>query len=228
VMPVTFVDGSSAELVFPNGLGLGDMGALMFTAGGLGNVDRGIDFRYGDGSCLMGDGPTQVYEGAGGTRVETWVGPPECLDGGHLVYRFGDWFVGVRTDRLIEAERGEWARNLGGSETEDGFLVLRAIAPLFLQKAGEPEGPEILLQAKGGNPFIRFFPGPCQPDPAEGEESTTLPDGVTVSFSRIGKDWFADWCEDGTIRIQVNYATREYAEAAARDLRVRKVRLADS
>lgn len=147
----------------------------------------------------------------------------------HLVYRFGDWWVAVRTfqDRLSDSERRLWARNVTGRQTIDGFLVLEAIPHLVLQEAGEHGGPEILLQAEGGSPFIRLFPGPCEPDPGEGEESRTMPDGTMATFSHIGKDWFADWCEDGSMRIQVDYATREYAEAAAVRLRVRNVRLAD-
>lgn len=227
-MPLTFVEGSTAEVVFERRLGLTEIGGLMFTSGGLGRVDRTLDFRYGDGSAFMHRGPLEVYEGAGESRVELWEGPRGGLEGAHLVYRFGDWFVGVSNDRLTKAETRAWARDLRGRQTREGFLVLQATAPLVLQEAGEHGGPEILLQAEGGDPFIRFFPGTCEPDPFEGEQARTMPDGVMVSFSRIGKEGFADWCEDGAMRIQVDYATREYAEAAAQGLRVRNVELAET
>lgn len=43
-MPLTFVDGSTAEVVFPESLGLQGMRVQAFTAGGLEGVDRTINF----------------------------------------------------------------------------------------------------------------------------------------------------------------------------------------
>lgn len=40
--------------------------------------------------------------------------------------------------------------------------------------------------------------------------------------------WLATWCEDGLMDIQIDYATQEFAEAAAKGLRVREISLADA
>ena len=53
VMPLTFVDGSSAEAVAPPNLGIQDMSAAIYTSGGLGSVDRTMDFRYLNGSSFI-------------------------------------------------------------------------------------------------------------------------------------------------------------------------------
>jgi hypothetical protein len=62
-----------------------------------------------------------------------------------------------------------------------------------------------------------------------------MDDGTKVSFSRIEdgrsgieNDWFADWCEDGLMRIQVGYSNQDFATAAAAGLRARGISLANA
>lgn len=236
VMPLTFVDGSSAELVAPLDLGIQDMAAAIYTSGGLGGVDRTIDFNYGDGSVLMHEGPINAYEGVDGSTVELWKPDPGTPAGcPNLVYRFGDWFVGVRTcqDELTESEEEDWARLLRGEVTERGFLVLSSEDPLVLQETGGHEGPEMILGYEGAN-WIELSPGECDPAkiPDEGD-IRSMADGTRVSFSRIGGadskieyNWFAEWCEDGSMRVQIAYAYKDFVEAAAEGLRLRNIVLA--
>lgn len=112
-MPLVFLDGSSATLVAPASFGVQDMTVSIYTSGGLMGIDRTIDFRYRDGSSFMLEGPLETYEGARGSTVELWhphpEHPAECPN---LVYRFGDWFVRVRTcqGELSQQERESWAR----------------------------------------------------------------------------------------------------------------------
>jgi Tol biopolymer transport system component len=238
VMPATFLDGSTAEIVFPEALGLQDMRAQIFTAGGLEGVDRTINFLYGDPSSLRHSGPTETYGGHDGQPVEVWKPAPRTYGCPNLVYRFGDWFVGVRTcqGELSESEKADWARSLVGHQTEDGFLVLEAVPPLVLQRTGGHEGPELMLFGDGAHhPMIEFEPGRCDPDdvPDEGD-IRTMGDGTEVSFSRIEdgrsgieNDWFATWCEDGLMSIQVGYATENFAKSAAESPRARDILLAD-
>lgn len=87
----------------------------------------------------MHEGPVPVYEGANGSEVELWHRAPEMPAGcPNLVYRFGDWFVGVRTcqGELSEPDRRAWARLLDGDVTRDGSLVLSATNPLRLRQLG--------------------------------------------------------------------------------------------
>lgn len=230
IMPLTFVDGSTAEVVFPEPLGLRGMSAQVFTAGGLGRVDRTINFLYGDASYFRYSGPLETYEGHDGEPVEVWKPAPRTYECPNLVYRFGDWFVGVRTcqGQLSESEKNEWARSLIGHRTEDGFLVLDAVPRLVLQRTGRHEGPELIL-TRGNTHFIEFEPGRCDPDdvPDEGD-IRTMDDGTLVSFSvDVHGQWLATWCEDGLMVIQIDYATQDFAEAAAEGLRVRGISLVE-
>lgn len=237
VMPLVFVDGSSADAVSPPELRVQDMAAAIYTSGGLDGVDRTIRFLHGSGTSLMHEGPLDSYEGSEGSTVELWR-PVEDDPAGcpHLVYRFGSWFVGVRTcqDELSEAEREQWARLLTAKITSGGFLVLRANDPLQLQETGGHEGPELILGMGGAN-GIELEPGSCDPAqlPDEGD-IRTMADGTRVSFSRIGGadskieyNWFASWCEDELMSVQVSYAYKDFAEAAAEGFRLEKIVLAD-
>jgi hypothetical protein len=212
------------------GPGLAGNARTGFTAGGLGGVDRTISFLYRDASPFRYSGPLETYEGRDGKPVEVWRPVPRAYECPNLVYSFGDWFVGVRTcqGQLSESEKAEWARSLIGHQTEDGFLILDAVPPLVLQRTGGHEGPELTL-TRGNIHFIEFEPGRCDPDdiPDEGD-IRSMDDGTRVSFSvDIHGEWLATWCEDGLMEIQIDYATEDFAEAAAEGLRVREISLAD-
>jgi hypothetical protein len=226
VMPVSFPGGTRAELLFGEDLRPQDLGVSAVTSGGLGGVDRDVYLLYGDGSGIMGSGPLRAYEGYGGGTVEVWDPPDESVPCPNLVYRFGAWFVEVRTcqDDLSEVEEATWARSLIGQENDDGFLVLQALPPLQLTPTGGHSGPQLWLQGESSFPFITVIPRKCDPNrPGGGEEVSVMEDGQLVSFHRIGKVWYADWCAGAKIDIQVESTKQEYVEAAARSLRVRNV-----
>ena len=231
VVPITLVDGTTAELLLHEDLSPHELGTYGEIAGGLGQVDRSIYFRFGDGSAFKGSGPLATYEGHGGTTVEEWEPPPGSYACPNVVFRFGDWFVGVRTcqGELSSEEKAQWARRLIGRQTKDGFLLLEAVPPLKIAQAGEHAGPQLWLQgSEAGSPFITLTPIRCVPDePPSGEDVRVMEDGQLVSFARIGKTWYANWCEEREMMIQVQSPDREYVEAAAEGLRVRDVSLAE-
>lgn len=229
VMPLTFVDGSKAEATFPPDLGLADTWIHVSQGGGLGRVDREMDFLYGDGSNLMQSGPLESYEGHDGDSVEVWEGSPDIYQYPNLVYQFGDWFVAVRVggDDLSENDKAAWAKSLVGRQTKDGFLILDAMEPLKLLPANPPTGPSLTLLENRDSPRVQFFPGECDPSklPDDGD-IRTMDDGLVVSFeSGVGSadEWLAQWCQDGQMLIQVENVTSEFALAAARDLRLRNI-----
>lgn len=236
VMPLVFVDGSSAEAVAPDDLGIQGMSVAIYTSGGVGGVDRTIDFSFGNGSWLMHEGPLRTYEGVDGSKVELWKPSPDTPAGcPNLVYRFDEWFVGVRTcqDELSESERQSWARLLRGEVTDGGFLVLSATGPLVLTQAGGHEGPAIILGMDRAN-WIQLQPGKCEPQTYVSDgDIEIMPDGTRVSFNRledgnskIDYDWFVSWCEDEQMRVQVEYAYEDFAKAAAESFRLRDIVLA--
>ena len=238
VMPVTFVDGTTAEVVFRGDLMADELGTYGEIGGGLGEVDRSIYFRYGTASQFKGSGPLASYAGHGRSTVEEWTPPSDAFGGLHagcpiLVFRFGDWFVGVRTclDELSSEEKAQWARLLVGRQTADGFLVLDSEPPLTIDEAGEREGPDLWLQgADRGSPFITLRPGPCTLDePARNQELRVMPDGQEVLVARIAGQvgtWYANWCEGGMMYVGVDSRDRAYVEAAAEGLRIRNITLA--
>jgi hypothetical protein len=233
-MRVTFVDGSEGEIVAAGALDIGTKDVWIFTSGGLDDVDRTIDFGYGDGSAFMDQGPLETYRGSAGT-VEMWMPHPDIPAGcPYLVYRFGEWFAGVRTcqSELGPAERREWAGSLEGRVTDDGFLVLYASGPLQLQETGGHEGPSLILGGRSN--WIAMTPGECAVRRPDDGEIRTMPDGTRVGFGRIGgpgsrvrNNWIVTWCEDGMMTLQVSNASRKFALTAARDLRMRRIMLAD-
>lgn len=235
-MPLVFVDGSAGEVIAPPDLGIQNMSAAIYTAGGLRGVDRTMSFRYGEPAGFVHEGPLETYEGYNGQPVEVWEGTPGDWECPNLVFRFEDWYVGVRTcqGELSAREKELWARSLRGHVAEEGFLVLSAEPPLILQETGGHEGPEMILGIDRAN-WIELEPGRCDPAdlPDEGD-IRTMDDGTRVSFSRIEDgnsrieyDWFVTWCEDGLMLVQVSYAYEDFALAAAQGFRMRNITLAE-
>lgn len=83
--------------------------------------------------------------------------------------------------------------------------------------------------------WIQLMPGECDPRTyANDGDIQMMPDGTRVTFDRlqdgnsgIEYDWFVTWCEDGLMRIQVEYAFENFAKTAAESFRLRKIVLAD-
>lgn len=235
-MPLVFVDGSSATAVAPVDLGIQRMSAALSTYGGLGRVDRSLIFSYDDVAGLRHEGPLETYEGHLGEPVELWEGTPGFWECPHLVFRFDEWDVGVRAceEDLTEHEKEQWARSLQGEVTKEGFLVLSTEAPLVLQPSEHRLGLQMILGA-GRSDWIELTPGRCDAAelPDEGD-IRTMEDGTRVSFSRIDYgnrdieyNWFATWCEDGSMLIEVSEAYERFAVAAAEHFRLRDIVLAD-
>lgn len=235
VMPVTFVDGTTAEVVFRGDLRADELGTYGEIVGGVVEIDRAIYFRYGTGSWFKGSGPLATYEGHGGSTVEEWMPTdsfPFIGDCSVLVFRFGDWYVGVRTcdNQLSSEEKAQWARLLTGRQTEDGFLVLDPDRPLTIARVGEHEGPHLWLIGPQTSPFITLRPGPCRLyEPAKNQEVRVMPDGQEVLIARLAgqvETWDANWCENDMMSVGVQSPDRAYVEAAAEGLRIRNITLA--
>lgn len=123
---------------------------------------------------------------------------------------------------------------MSGETLGGGFLVLSADRPLQLQETGGHQGPQLYLGMDRAD-WIQLMPGECDPKTygIDGDLEV-MPDGTRVAFnqledgnSKIDYDWFVTWCEDGVMRVQVEYAYEKFARAAAKGLRLRNIILAD-
>jgi hypothetical protein len=153
VLPVTFPDGSTAELVYPTALGLAGMG-VQPDVSLLRAQDPGpryeLVFSHGGPvpGLLKGDRPVGRYQTTKGHPVQLWpaVENPGVLSGYSywLEYRIGAWTVlaGV-ADRGMAAEV---ARNLDGRQTGEGFVVVQAGSPFALSRVyGEGRGAQLAI-----------------------------------------------------------------------------------
>jgi hypothetical protein len=199
VMPVTFPDGTTAELVYPPKLDLSGLNVQPYSSG------------YGPGfgrDFLVYDEPIREvignYEGAellaeyddghGGT-VGFWRLPP---DGLYLAFQFGSWTVLVydyaeEGAQMTDQNRALWATNFHGRDADDGFLLLEADPPLRLAQAGEQAGPELQFWSRaGGFSGVLLFAGECTPyhEGEGGFDDIEMVNGLAVSRD----DEFADWC----------------------------------
>ena len=150
VMPLTFPDGTRAELTYPSELAIAELGVVPYGSATLngdsphpGRSDEvGRDFliRRGDAEPQ----PRSLEFAFGGWTVE--------------VYDFGARNPAAMTRR----ERRSFRAALGGRETGDGFLVLEARPPLRLAAAGEHAGPALHFGTPGAK-WVRLALEACGP-----------------------------------------------------------------
>jgi hypothetical protein len=218
VLPLTFTDGTTAELVYPPSLELAERGVRPYGSGYLDGASAtpsrsnvvGRDFRIFFGELLdvldaVGGGRTPRllarYAGVGGRTIGFWdVGD----DVNYLAFQFGRWVVLVYDYRagaaaMSDAERSAWAASFSGKASGDGFLLLSAIPPLRLARAGEHAGPELTFGSIGP-PAVALYPGPCRPH----QDQTRRVGGKLVQWS----GGFADWCLSGSMRIHASGGDR--------------------
>jgi len=141
--------------------------------------------------------------------------------------------VPICTSRLAPARN--WARCLASRMgtnvdlgNDDGCVLGRTSNSTATPRSGGVAGREVQYAPECGWPFITITPRKCDPKrPPSDEDIRIMEHGQRVSFSRIaGHGWYADWCGDGVMFIQVESPDRQYVEAAAQGLRVRDVSIA--
>lgn len=228
VMPVTFPDGTRAEIVYPRRLDIAELGAQPHSSGRLEDCcDSDFFVLYGavPKSELAGATPLEVYRGTNGAPVEYWrVGAH-----GHdpdsdrwLIFSFGPWKVFVHDTKgsMTRDQLASWARSLRGEETSNGFLRLSAERPLQLATAGDHAGPELLFSTK--RKIVRFFVGQCQAHPRWDGKLRGL--GAETGPRA---DWAGSRCfTDQSIRIHVQTGNKQFARDVLDLVKVRNVRRA--
>ena len=199
VLPITFPDGSTAELVYPPALDIAGMGAQPYWVGCGGD----FNFHHYDPYGIVYDGqPLETYEGADGQPVSLWRGAEGSGGIDYLIFHFGPWTVDAYEYRGggIDAreDRKACAEGLTGSVTEDGWILLGGPESVALPGGahGPPEGAEVQFGGLSPRAFILLWPGPCENESYRG---STDVDGVHVDLHRD----FASWC-DAPARMRIH------------------------
>ena len=237
VLPLEFPDGTTAELVYPPSLRVAQMGLRPLAAGGFGTASKGgrdlaIFFGGVPHVFRSGGAPLATYGTDKGAPAEYWDTAESWDPEGtlrHLILRFGSWYVAVWDRGNNERYMQMWARNLRGTETEEGFLVLGAKRPLRLTRQGEHEGPGLMFE--GGDPerrvrvrpMLLLFPNRCDDymEPSSGFDDVHLINGMGVSRSH----GFADWCFEEHSMVVHAYGPESFIERATHHLDIRDVEL---
>jgi hypothetical protein len=223
VLPVVFPDGTTAELVYPPELALADLGVRPYWAGCGHDL---VFYHYDPYGTLYEGEPLQSWTRPDGQTVSVWnaVDKEPGVDGVpivYLIFHFGEWTVTVfdygGSAAMSDDERRACAMGLSGSVANDGWIVMSGPKQIHLGGAQ----PELQFGGLGGNdPFVLFFPGPCEPESDENEELPSI-GGVPVSLM---KD-FASWCHPGEMmRIHVYFTGKPtFVEQLVTNLEVRDV-----
>lgn len=237
VLPVTFPDGSRAELVYPPELDLAGFAVRPYSSGRLRGksptpersdivardfviADRDVDHLLAERNESTPPTLLARYNGVGGKHVGFWNLRRVDLNVRYLGFQFGRWavlvydYIGVSA--MTDAERSAWSASFSGRETADGFLLLRGSGLLRLARAGEHAGPELLFSA-GPERALELFPGRCNPH----REQTRVIQGKRVTWSH----GFADWCLSDSMRIHASGGA-DFIGGLIRELGVRNVEIA--
>ena len=219
-MPLTFPNGDRVEVVAPSDVPLGSLQVRSSTTGDVGTAQVGsgccardlqVYYAAPEAIPVLGDRVVRVFEGSPGS-VELWEGDATAGAELYLVFRFGSWTVLVydTADGMSHAQRSSWAENLTGHVTSDGFLVLEAAPPLYLEGPGYPSGPQVQLVGPDFRPDVALNLTACEPDaPAE------------VRIEEVSGAWYATWCPPGGIvKVQAS-GPRGFVEALVDGLKVR-------
>jgi hypothetical protein len=226
VMPLTFLDGTTAEIRYPRELDIANLGGRPYGSGELvGRAFEGCcvrDFAFFHTAGRPGtddhfplaasDEPIKVFAGADGRPVPLLPGHPGA-ETDYLVFAMGEWQLGV-WDAMADEHRALWSGKLRWRTAPDGFPVLSAAPPLHLDGwADDAYGPAIEFGRAGGRQ-ISFSPIEGCPGPRANQGG--LPSGeITVVLCR------PRW------RMRVNVvADQAFADAVTEGLEVHNVRLA--
>jgi hypothetical protein len=153
VMPLTFPDGSTAELVYAPKLELAAMGVqpdVSFLRRDRPATRFALVFWFGqpDATLFEGDQPLGRYPTLGGGQAELWragAAPPPLPPVRYwLVFRLASWTVLAPVS--TPAMAAEVVHGLDARETGGGYVVMEAREPYALSReAGEGGGPKLAI-----------------------------------------------------------------------------------
>jgi hypothetical protein len=218
-MPVTFPDGTTAELIYSPELRLEELSVYPDTFVDAGPSECGSPVyasRYDpQRGWITGRAPLAQHVSSGnGTPVALWEGTPDNRPYDFIVYRFGSWSVLVPCRGPIgQEELAMWAENLHGEESPEGLLVLEGTSPLVLHSWRDQNGPTLRISDKDVVIDIRPLSEQCNPasgwggdmDPQDGVVQWCLQSEGAIyvyanGFNPEGKDLLQALVDDFAVR----------------------------
>jgi hypothetical protein len=150
-MPITFPDGTTAELRYPPELPLEEQLSVYpdtFAAGGPQACGWSVHATRHDPTdgWVTGSGPLARFARADGTIVELWDGGKSSEPHDYLLLPVDSWTVLVPCRWNGDWDREEvsvWSENVHGHESPDGLLVLTGTPPLDVHPFGDRNGPTV-------------------------------------------------------------------------------------
>lgn len=138
VMPITFPDGTTAELRYPPELSLEERFNAYpdtFAAGGPQACGSSVHATRHDPKVgyVIGSEPLARFTRQDGSFAELWDGEPLSEPHDYLLIRFDSWTAVIPCRWNGDWDREEvsvWSENVHGHESADGMLVLTATPPL--------------------------------------------------------------------------------------------------
>lgn len=221
-MPLTFPDGTKAELEYPPKLHLAAMGARPGVAvssrkGAGDGREIGLAFGTPHASIRNGDRPAGCYRGRLG-QVETWETSTDEISR-WVIFPMRSWtaYFGYWPESgFDEDDVPLWAKRLGGRETKDGWVVIDPAEPLqFGWNFGGTKRPtmETDMMFGGLDPRgVLLWPLNCSKE------------GPPPSADTIrDKQKFASWCLGDVLEVHVYSGTGEFIRAVLEGLSVRSL-----
>jgi hypothetical protein len=221
VMPIGFLNGTTAEMVYPADLPLEQVtiqptgslfdGVRDFSLDGL--TSRFVVWR----DPVDDVDPIETYDSPQSGIVRKWRAVPAE----DQAIRLGPWLVDVPYETLTDEQRQAFLDHLFGLETEGGFLILEATSPLVLWPDGEGE---LVAQTYFDVDDLQILDR-CI-DFSQATDDSFVRNGIEVFRATeavaVGVDvWF--WCDRaGEFGVQVNEGA--LAEALVDGLSFRNVR----
>jgi hypothetical protein len=218
-LDVAFLDGTTANLSWPEGLDLLSNGVGTDGWGALNSLGSGtsrtllaipepadsVVERFGVGELLA------TYPDGKGGAVEFRRFPvDETVD--YLVFDMGAWTVLVYDyqsgpdGRMSDSSRETWARSLSGEISPEGFLSLSAEEPLVL--AGPGASPPVSLGFESPNGIIGITLFPCSPNEIIEDETQSI-----------------TWCDQsGKMLVAIHSTDVEFRNAVREGLTISDIR----
>jgi hypothetical protein len=230
-MPITFTDGTTADLLYEPTLDLANLGLTVSDSGTLGKFTRaGRQFQIDHGGAsFVASHPTPAPQGlpgaAGGASVPV-LPAPTPTQGNYLEFKFGDWHVGVwegiDNELMSSSDDQAWAANLIGTPNASGFLVLTAKDPLKLAPFGTAGGPSLIV----GDIFstgVLLTPGACTVP--SGNNVANNANGVPVRISQNAPNHYeGDLClKDQKLEALV-YGSQDFVRGVTDSLELRNLK----